>query len=422
MKFAKPRGTNDLFGERMELWRTVEQALSEYLRKCGYGEMRTPIFESTELFVRAVGEATDIVAKEMYTFADKKGRNLTLRPENTAPVMRAYLENGLFRTGGISRLYYIGPMFRYDRPQAGRYRQFHQIGAEAIASPGPAIDAEIIDVSLGLYRTLGFPPLEVKLNSVGCPVCRPRFRTVLTERLADLAGDLCDACVERTGTNPLRIFDCKECGAVKEKLPIITDHLCDACRGHFDALQKMLREMGIPFALDPLLVRGLDYYTKTAFEILHPALGAQNALCGGGRYDGLAEDCGGPAIPAVGFSAGLERLMEALPASFGAGRRAREADIYCVVLDESSSARALSIAREMREHGFGVVVDLSGRTLKKQMKAASESGALVAVIIGLGELASGAAAVKNMQTGEQEAVPFDGLIVRVTREVGRSRG
>ena len=421
MKFAKPRGTNDLFGERMELWRTVEQTLSEYLRACGYREIRTPIFETTELFVRTVGAATDIVAKEMYTFADKKGRNLTLRPENTAPVMRAYLENGLFRSGGITRLYYVGPMFRYDRPQAGRFRQFHQIGAEAIASPGPGIDAEIIDVSLGLYRRLGFPPLEVRLNSVGCPVCRPRFRAVLVEHLAGLTGELGGACVERTGTNPLRIFDCKECGAVKEKLPRITDHLCDACRSHFEALQAMLREMGIAFSLDPLLVRGLDYYTKTAFEILHPALGAQNALCGGGRYDGLAEDCGGPPIPAVGFSAGLERLLEAAPASFGAGDRAREADIYCAVLDDSSIARALSVARELRERGFGVLVDLSGRSLKRQMKAASDAEALVAVIIGLGELASGTAAVKNMRTGEQEAAPFDGLAALVTREVGRGR-
>jgi histidyl-tRNA synthetase len=422
MKFTKPRGTNDLFGDRMEVWREIETTLSSYLRSCGYREIRTPIFESTDLFVRTVGEATDIVTKEMYTFADKKGRSLTLRPENTAPVMRAYLENGLFRSGGISRWYYIGPMFRYDRPQAGRYRQFHQIGAEAIGSPGPAVDAEIIDVSLGLYRALGLPPLEVKLNSVGCPVCRLRFKSLLTESLASLTGELCDACIERTKTNPLRIFDCKECGAVKEKLPIITDHLCDACRAHFEALEGMLRDMDIPFALDPLLVRGLDYYTKTAFEILHPALGAQNALCGGGRYDGLAEDCGGPPIPAVGFSAGIERLMESLPASFGSGAPTREADVYCAVLDEPLSARALRLAREMREHGLAALVDLSGRSLKKQMKAASESGARIAVIIGLGELAPGMAAVKNMQTGEQEAVPFDGLLARIKQEVARDSG
>jgi histidyl-tRNA synthetase len=421
MRFTRPRGTNDLFGERMELWREVEQALIEYLRACAYREVRTPIFESTELFVRTVGEATDIVTKEMYTFADKKGRSLTLRPENTAPVMRAYLENGLYRGGGVSRLYYVGPMFRYDRPQAGRYRQFHQIGAEAIGSAGPAVDAEIIDVSLGLYRTLGFPPLEVRLNSVGCPVCRPAFKRVLTESLAALAGELCEACVERTGSNPLRIFDCKECTAVKEKLPVITDHLCGDCRAHFDALQAILRELEIPYVLDPLLVRGLDYYTRTAFEILHPALGAQNALCGGGRYDGLAEDCGGPAIPAVGFSAGLERLMEALPSSFRAGRTGRDIDVYCIVLDDSSSARALVLARDAREAGVSVVVDLSGRNLKKQMKAASESGALLSVIFGLEEVPSGMAAVKDMRTGAQETAPARGLAANVIARMERGR-
>ncbi|HVO76621.1 MAG TPA: ATP phosphoribosyltransferase regulatory subunit, partial [Candidatus Bathyarchaeia archaeon] len=214
MKFTRPRGTNDFFGERLEVWRFVELALADYLRRCGYREMRTPIFESTELFVRAVGEATDIVSKEMYTFADKKGRSLTLRPENTAPVMRAFLENGLNRTGGVARFYYIGPMFRYDRPQAGRFRQFHQIGAEALGSAGPAVDAEIIDASLGLYRVLGMPPLEVRLNSVGCPVCRPKFKEILTVSLGGLKEELCAACLERTLTNPLRIFDCKECGAV----------------------------------------------------------------------------------------------------------------------------------------------------------------------------------------------------------------
>jgi histidyl-tRNA synthetase len=297
MKYTRPRGTNDFFGERMEDWSVVELALAGYLRNCGYREIRTPIFESTELFVRTVGEATDIVTKEMYTFPDRKGRSLTLRPENTASVMRAYLENGLYRAGGIARYCYAGPMFRYDRPQAGRYRQFHQIGAEALGSKGPAIDAEIIETSLGLYRELGLPQLEVRLNSVGCPACRPAFKTVLAAKLEGLKGELCAACLERTVTNPLRIFDCKECGPVKERLPRITDHLCADCRDHFVKLQGMLGEMGIRYALDPLLVRGLDYYTKTAFEILHPSLGAQNALCGGGRYDGLAEDCGGPPIP-----------------------------------------------------------------------------------------------------------------------------
>jgi histidyl-tRNA synthetase len=406
----------------MESWRTVEIALAGYLRSCGYREIRTPIFESTELFVRTVGEATDIVTKEMYTFPDRKGRSLTLRPENTAGVMRAYLENGLGRTGGIVRFYYTGPMFRYDRPQAGRFRQFHQVGAEAIGSSGPAIDAEIIDVSLGLYRVLGLPPLEVRLNSVGCPVCRPKFREVLTASLEDLKGELCAACLERTGTNPLRIFDCKECGPVKGKLPVITDHLCDECRDHFGRLQQILAGMGIRYVCDPLLVRGLDYYTKTAFEVLHPALGAQNALCGGGRYDGLAEDCGGPPVPAVGFSAGMERLMEVLPEAFAGARPGRETDISVAVLGESSLEGALSIARELRSLGFSVLVDLSARNIKKQLKAASEAGAVLTVLVGLAELDPGAVALKNMKTGEQRTVRCDGIGAEVKAEMERTNG
>ena len=406
----------------MEAWRAVELALAQYLRSCGYREIRTPIFESTELFVRTVGEATDIVTKEMYTFPDRKGRSLTLRPENTAGVMRAYLENGLYRVGGIARFYYAGPMFRYDRPQAGRFRQFHQIGAEAIGSSGPAIDAEIIDISLGLYRVLGFPPLEVRLNSVGCPRCRPKFRDLLAASIEGLKGELCATCLERTGTNPLRIFDCKECGPVKEKLPVITDHLCEGCRDHFEKLQGILAAMGITYVLDPLLVRGLDYYTKTAFEVLHPALGAQNALCGGGRYDGLAEDCGGPPIPAVGFSAGMERLMEILPREFTGVRPAREIDIAIAVLDEPSGGYALSVARELRSRGFSVLVDLSARNIKKQLKAASDAGAAFVAILGLAEIEPGMVALKNMKTGEQRPVRADGLGAQIEAEMERTNG
>jgi len=422
MKYTRPRGTNDFFGAAMERWRAAEARLVASLIRSGYREIRTPIFESTELFTRAVGEGTDIVSKEMYNFADKKGRSLTLRPENTAPVMRAYLENGLYRSGGIARFFYLGPMFRYDRPQAGRYRQFHQIGAEAIGSPGPAIDAEIIDVSLGLYRALGFPPLEVRLNSVGCPACRARYRVVLSERLAALSERLCGTCRDRSATNPLRIFDCKECEDVKPKLPHITDHLCEACRDHFTRLQGILSEMSIPFVIDPLLVRGLDYYTKTAFEIVHPGLGAQNALCGGGRYDGLSEDCGGPPIPAVGFSAGMERLMEVAPETPAGGEAERSPTVCVIVLDESGSARALGHARSLRARGIETAVDLSGRGLKKQLKAASETGAALSIIVGLSELAADEVAVKRMNTGEQIAVSSGDLVARVETELERGHG
>lgn len=409
MKFKRPRGTNDLFGDRMSIWQQVESELTGLIRNYGYSEIRTPIFEMTDLFVRAVGEGSDIVTKEMYTFEDKKGRSLTLRPENTAPVMRAFLENGLHRTGGIKRFYYLGPMFRYDRPQAGRYRQFHQIGVEAIGSEDPSIDAEIIDVSLSMYRLLGYPPLDVRLNSVGCPTCRPSFKEVLIGELEGLQNELCDNCRGRAMINPLRIFDCKSCDGVKRKLPVITDHLCGECRDHFARLQEILDGLKIDYSLDPLLVRGLDYYTKTAFEILHPELGAQNALCGGGRYDGLAEDCGGGFVPAIGFSAGMERLIETLPAEYLSNMGVAAKVAYFAILDDSLIAEILFIAREMRLMGVSAVVDLSGRSIKKQMKAASDGSFEYAVIVGPDEVGRREATVKDLQSGEQESISLDKL-------------
>jgi histidyl-tRNA synthetase len=419
MRFTRPRGTQDLHGERMRAWAAVERLLGDLARRHGYEEIRTPLFESSELFVRAVGSGTDIVSKEMYDFTDRKGRHMTLRPENTAPVMRAYLENGLHRGGGISRLWYLGPMFRYDRPQAGRYRQFHQFGAEAIGSPGPAVDAEIIDLSMAIYREFGFAGLEVRLNSVGCPACRPGFRSVLSDALQKMRGRLCGECTERALTNPMRIFDCKECGEVKSRLPVITDHLCGECREHFAGLRQILRRMGIGFILDPLLVRGLDYYTKTAYEVVHPGLGGQNALCGGGRYDGLAEECGGPPTPAVGFSAGIERLLENLPEEFARDLSRGGPDVFFVVPDAGASAEALAVASRLRSAGIAVEVDLSGRSMKKQMRAASDSGAALAVIIGPDEVDRSTASVKNLATGEQENVPFDLLAGRLAK--GRNR-
>ena len=400
----------------MRSWAKVEEMLAGLAGGYGYSEIRTPVFEVSELFVRAVGEATDIVSKEMYAFADKKGRSLTLRPENTAPVMRAFIENGLHRSGGITKFWYQGPMFRYDRPQAGRYRQFHQFGAEAIGHAGPAIDAEIIDLSIAIYRMFGFTGLEVRLNSVGCPVCRPGFLAVLSAALEEHKDELCDTCGERAEQNPMRIFDCKECGDIKEKLPVITDHLCDECSVHFSGLQSILRGMDVDFMLDPLLVRGLDYYTKTAYEVLHPGLGGQNALCGGGRYDGLAKECGGGNIPAVGFSAGMERLMENLPEEF-AGKLGRDpVDAVFILPEESASAEVLKIAGELRTSGMRVSVDLSGRSMKKQMKAASESGAAFAVIIGPEELEKKEATVKVLASGGQEGVPFAGLTAWMIQE------
>ena len=416
MRFKRPRGTQDLFGDRMRSWARVEEMLAALARGYGYSEIRTPVFEPSELFVRAVGEATDIVSKEMYIFADKKGRSLTLRPENTAPVMRAFIENGLHRTGGITKFWYQGPMFRYDRPQAGRYRQFHQFGAEAIGHAGPAVDAEIIDLSIAVYRMFGFADLEVRLNSVGCPACRPDFLNILRDALGSMKSELCSTCGERAIQNPMRIFDCKECGDIKTRLPVITDHLCGECSEHFSGLQSILRGIDVDFILDPLLVRGLDYYTKTAYEVLHPGLGGQNALCGGGRYDGLAEECGGGKIPAVGFSAGMERLMENLPEKFAGKIGLEPVEAFFILPEESASAEVLSIARALRSSGMRISVDLSGRAMKKQMKAASESGAPLAVIIGPEEIEKKMATVKVLASGGQESVPFDELAARILQE------
>jgi len=408
MKFKRPRGTYDLFGEQMERWLSVEKALIGFIRAHGYSEIRTRTFESTDLFVRAVGEGTDIVSKEMYTFTDKKGRSLTLRPENTAPVMRAFIENGLHRKGGITRFYYIAPMFRYDRPQAGRYREFRQIGVEALGSQSPAVDAEVIEISLGIYRVLGYPPLDVKLNSVGCPKCRPAYKEVLAERLEGMKGELCADCRQRASFNPLRVFDCKRCGGIKGKLPVITDHLCEECRDHFETLKEILSAIGVGFKIDPLLVRGLDYYTKTAFEIIHPGLGSQNALCGGGRYDGLAQECGGGFIPAVGFSAGMERLIDTLPDGFepcGDGGL----NVAFIIADTEGENIALSLAGEVRGGGITATVDMSGRSVKKQLSEAASGGVDFTVFIGREEIEKGAAAVKDMASGSQVPVPFEGL-------------
>ncbi|MFO7914481.1 MAG: histidine--tRNA ligase [Candidatus Krumholzibacteriales bacterium] len=406
MNYNRPRGTRDILGKEMEIWQKVERHLCSLMQRYGYREIRTPIFEETDLFIRSVGETSDIVSKEMYTFSDRKGRSLTLRPENTAPVMRAYLENGLQREGGITKFYYMGPMFRYDKPQAGRYRQFHQIGAEAIGSGNPAVDAEIIDISIKLHSSLGLEGLMVKLNSVGCLKCRNSFLKVLRRELKGMKDRLCDDCVVRADSNPLRVLDCKVCGDVKGDLPVITDYLCDDCREHFDTLAGILDRMNISYEIEPLLVRGLDYYTRTAYEIIHTELGAQNALCGGGRYDGLAEEMGGGSIPAVGFSAGMERLVQVLePDRLENGGKPPRA--YFVVFSESCSVSAMLLADSLREKGMEAYVDLSLRNVKKQLRTASRDLYDYAVFIGENELESGNAVVKNLSRGTQEDVSFE---------------
>jgi histidyl-tRNA synthetase len=380
MKYSRPRGTQDIGPPDVYTWRYVEGVFDATFASFGYEPIRTPIFESTDLFTRSVGEGTDIVSKEMYTFRDRGGRSITLRPENTAAVIRAYLGAGMHRTGGLTRLCYSGPMFRYDRPQAGRYRQFHQVGVEAIGSLSPMLDVEVIDIVMVALEALGFRGLTVKINSVGCRECRKGYTGVLLASLDARTDELCGDCKERAAGNPLRVFDCKRCGEIKNTLPSIADYLCEGCSTHFEEVLALLATIGHEYERDPQLVRGLDYYTRTTFEVLHGSLGAQNALCGGGRYDELVEQCGGPSTPAVGFSAGLERIISVLPDTDVVSRSKPRRDFFVACLDEGSAERSLAVARTLRAFG-SVELDTSMRALKTQLKSAEKRRARVVVIV-----------------------------------------
>ncbi len=401
MKYRRPRGTHDIVPPESHVWAAVEGVFADVLERYGYAWIRTPIIEPTELFVRAVGEESDIVTKEMYTFEDRGGRSITLRPENTASVIRAYLENGLHRRGGVQRLCYAGPMFRYDRPQAGRYRQFHQVGAEAIGSDAPALDAEMIAMVVEALGRLGFRGVDVRLNSVGGAGSRGPYRRILREAIDARADRLAPGVRERYADNPLRIFDAKDVDAAfKRQLPVISDHLVDDDREHFARVRDALDALGVSYAHDPHLVRGLDYYTRTVFEIYHEDTGAQSALCGGGRYDGLVEECGGPPTPAIGFSAGLERIVDALPDDSPARQAGAPSPLAVVCCDADGAARALALAAGLRARGI-VIADLSMRSLRKQARAAEQAGARFVVAVAG---ATGEVTVRDVRAREEETM------------------
>ncbi|HEX6790717.1 MAG TPA: histidine--tRNA ligase [Candidatus Krumholzibacteria bacterium] len=403
MKYTRPRGTHDITPAEIDRWRAVESVFERAFDRFGYRGIRTPVFEHTELFVRAVGEQSDIVSKEMYTFKDRGDRDLTLRPENTASVIRAYLENGMHRWGGIQRLWYIGPMFRYDRPQAGRYRQFHQVGAEVLGSASPAVDAEIIQIVVEALGALGFTGLDVRLNSVGTEKSRSRYRDVLLAAIRQHADEIAPEALERYTKNPLRIFDSKDYGEkLKRALPVISDYLVDEDASHFARVRDLLGALAIPFTEDRHLVRGLDYYTRTVFEVYYGAAGAQSALCGGGRYDDLVRECGGPDTPAVGFSCGLERIVEAMPAATGTAPGIH----YYVVCVGAAEARALSAARTLRAIA-PAEADLSGRSRKTQLEAAAKKKARVAVVVD--ESAPGALEWHDLRARTETRVDEDRL-------------
>jgi histidyl-tRNA synthetase len=408
------KGTRDVLPGEIGRWHVVESGAREILERYGFREIRTPIFESTDLFARGIGEATDIVAKEMYTFEDRKGRSLTLRPENTAPVVRAYIEHQMHRQAEIERLYYMGPMFRYERPQKGRMRQFYQIGAEILGGDHPAIDAEALEMVRSFLERLGLQAARLALNSVGCPDCRPGYREALLRYLGPRRADLCEDCQRRLVTNPLRCFDCKV-PADREILagaPSILDHLCAACREHFGRVRALVDGLGVRYEIDPRLVRGLDYYRRTAFEVTLPGLGAQNALLGGGRYDGLVQALGGPAVPGFGFALGEERLVMSLPEGLPLPDDAPDACI--VALGEAAASRALAIAVRLRRAGRRVVYDPApDRSLKSQMRRADDRRARFVLILGDQELRRGVLVLRRMADGRQEEVGEGALLERL---------
>ena len=412
MLTKRPRGTNDFLPEDTCKWQYVENLLREICHEFGYEEIRTPIFEETELFLRGVGDTTDIVQKEMYTFEDAGGRSVTLRPENTASAVRAYVENKMAYRSQPTKLFYIGPMFRYERPQAGRFRQFHQFGVECFGAASPAADAEIITLAWEFYHRLGLQNLELNLNSVGCPECRPAYRKALQDFLRPNLDKLCDSCRERFDKNPLRILDCKnpECQQYLVGAPTTLDALCDDCREHFNAVNKYLDAVGIPYKINERLVRGLDYYTNTAFEILLSDIGAQSAVCGGGRYNRLVEEIGGKSTPGVGFALGMERVFNALASQGIELPAGRKVDVFVAALDAEAGEESFRLTTELRRQGLAAAQDVMGRSLKAQFKYADKIAAAYTLIEGGDELARGAVQLRDMAAGEQQEVAIADVV------------
>jgi histidyl-tRNA synthetase len=397
------RGTHDILPGQVEKWQHVERTARDWCERYGYAEIRTPVLEREELFAKGTGETTDIVQKEMYSFTDKGGERVTLRPEATPGIVRAYLEHGLEQTLATPRLYAFGPMFRYERPQKGRYRQFHQFDVEVFGLEDPAIDAEVIDLAWTLVRALGIEQVELVINSVGCANCRPVFHQALLEALGADLPRLCADCQRRAATNPLRIYDCKVEAdqPIIDRLPRSVDYLCEPCRTHFEAVQSHLDLWGIPWRLSHRLVRGLDYYTRTTFELLGQTLGAQNALLGGGRYDGLVKLLGGPDRPGIGFAAGLERLVLALPETAAPPPRPAA---FVAAIGAPGRTEALRLLRELRQAGLTASMAFDTQGVRAQMKRADRSGARLTLIVGGDELARGEVTFRDMRTGDQRAV------------------
>ena len=406
------KGTLDLLPKESCKTQYIEAAVREIAENYGFLEMRTPVFEHTELFQRSVGETTDVVQKEMYTFEDKGGRSITLRPEGTAGAARAFLEHGLFNDALPQKIYYLTSCYRYEKPQAGRLREFHQFGVESFGAGTPAADAEIISLAHAVFRYLGVQNLTLEINSIGCPECRKKFQEALKAYFESYREQLCDTCKSRLERNPMRILDCKSpvCSEIAAGAPKILDFLCDDCRAHFDAVQKYLQAMDIAFTVNPTIVPGLDYYTRTVFEFVSSEIGAQGTVCGGGRYDGLLEELGGKPMPACGFGMGIERLLLLMEAQGVPFPEPKKCDVYLVSMGEEAGLKAAALAEQLREEGLSAQFDTVGRGLKAQMKYADKLGAAYTVVLGDAELESRRVNLKNMRDGTQTELSLDDFV------------
>lgn len=404
-----PKGTNDILPEKSHIWQYIEKEILKICKEYNFKEIRTPVFEHTELFERGVGDTTDVVEKEMYTFEDKGGRSITLRPEGTASASRSYIENGLFNTPQPSKLFYNITCYRYEKNQAGRYREFHQFGAEVIGSGSASVDAELMSLAMLLYKRLGLKNLKLNINSIGCPKCRKEYNEKLRQYLEPEYDKLCDTCKSRFEKNPMRILDCKSkvCKEIAKGAPILLDCICDECREHFNEVKSALSSMGIEYFIDPYIVRGLDYYTKTVFEIIADNKNSNSTICGGGRYDGLVEQLGYSPTPASGFALGIERLILTMEEQGIKFPDEDKTDIFIGSFGENSKIFAQSLAFRLRDMGVKCEIDHLGRSVKAQMKFANKIGAKNAVIIGDNEINEKKVKIKNMETGDETECCLD---------------
>ena len=426
MLTTMPRGTKDILPSGVGAWRYVEGILRDLCRCFGFKEIRTPVFEHTELFQRGIGDTTDVVEKEMYSFQDRSGRWLTLRPENTASAVRSFIEHKMYAEPDPAKLFYIGPMFRYDRPQAGRQRQFHQFGVELLGAAGPNADAEIILLAVQILKRLGLKDLQLKINTVGCPECRPAYRQKLQDYYRPHLEELCEDCRGRFDRNPMRILDCKneKCHSLAAGAPKLAECLDEACREHFAKVQELLTASGVEFVIDPTLVRGLDYYTRTAFEIQYTPLGAQSAVLGGGRYDGLVEEVGGPSTPGIGFAMGMERVILALESQNLLPAEENAIDVFAVAPKPEAAALAFTIVEKLREESICAAYDYQLRSMKAQMKAANRLQARFVLIFGEDELARNCVTLRDMTTEDkdnnQREIPLAEIITILKTEVQKN--